>query len=91
VRGRYHEQLAGLTSQLSIACDKAGRAMSGATDALLNADVAAAEQALADHDDIAALTRDVERNAFTLLALQAPVAPGHRRGREEDTCQPTVA
>jgi phosphate transport system protein len=74
VRGRYHEQLAGLTSQLAIACERAGRAMRAATDALLDADVSAAEQALLDHDDIVVLTRHVEHSAFTILALQAPVA-----------------
>jgi phosphate transport system protein len=52
----------------------AGAAMERATQALLQADLALAEQVISDHDRIAELTPEAEERAFALLALQAPVA-----------------
>jgi phosphate transport system protein len=74
VRTAYHEQLAALAAQLGDVCGLAGVAMERATQALLQADLVLAEEVMADHDRIAAMSAAAEDNAFKLLALQAPVA-----------------
>jgi phosphate transport system protein len=55
-------------------CGLAGAAMKGATQALLEADIVAAEQVIHDHARIVAMGAEIEREAFALLALQQPVA-----------------
>ena len=55
-------------------CELAGQAMSSATQALLQADLAVAEQVISDHDRMTTLSVRAEEQAFGLLALQAPVA-----------------
>jgi phosphate transport system protein len=45
-----------------------------ATQALLQADLALAEQVISDHDKMTVLSTQAEESAFVLLALQAPVA-----------------
>src|SRR3954465_8724324 len=74
MRTAYHEQLASLTDQLGEMCGLAGGAMERATQALLQADLALAEQVITDHEQIAAMSTRAEEAAFVLLALQAPVA-----------------
>jgi phosphate transport system protein len=74
MRTAYHEQLDALTSRLGEMCGLAGAAMERATQALLQADLALAEQVITDHDQISALSVRAEEEAFVLLALQAPVA-----------------
>lgn len=74
MRTAYHEQLDALTSRLGEMCGLAGAAMEKATQALLQADLALAEQVITDHDQISALSARAEEEAFVLLALQAPVA-----------------
>ncbi|WP_299562037.1 phosphate signaling complex protein PhoU [uncultured Mycolicibacterium sp.] len=74
MRTAYQEQLAGLTEQLGQMCGLAGAAMERATQALLNADLALAEQVITDHEPITAMSARAEETAFVLLALQAPVA-----------------
>ncbi|MCZ0728438.1 phosphate signaling complex protein PhoU [Mycolicibacterium iranicum] len=74
MRTAYHEQLDALTSRLGEMCGLAGAAMEKATQALLQADLALAEQVITDHDQISALSARAEEDAFVLLALQAPVA-----------------
>jgi phosphate transport system protein len=74
MRAAYHDQLAGLTTQLAEMCGRTGVAMERATEALLQADLVLAEQVIADHDQISAMSAHVEESAFVLLALQAPVA-----------------
>jgi len=74
MRTAYHEQLDALASQLGEMCGLAGKAMERATQALLQADLALAEQVITDHDQIAAMSVRTEESAFVLLALQAPVA-----------------
>lgn len=74
MRTAYHEQLADLTDQLAAMCGLAGVAMERATRALLQADLALAEQVITDHERIAVMGGRAEENAFVLLALQAPVA-----------------
>ena len=74
MRTAYHEQLEALSSRLGDMCELAGAAMERATQALLQADLALAEQVITDHEQIAALSVRAEEEAFVLLALQAPVA-----------------
>lgn len=74
MRTVYHEQLDALTHQLAEMCRMAGIAMERATQALLQADLALAEQVIGDHENIIAASARAEEAAFVLLALQAPVA-----------------
>ena len=74
MRTAYHEQLEALSNRLGDMCGLAGVAMERATQALLQADLALAEQVITDHEQIAALSARAEEEAFVLLALQAPVA-----------------
>lgn len=74
MRTAYHEQLDALTNQLAEMCRMAGIAMERATQALLQADLALAEQVIGDHENIIAASARAEEAAFVLLALQAPVA-----------------
>jgi phosphate transport system protein len=74
MRTAYHEQLDALTEQLGEMCGLAGVAMERATQALLQADLALAEQVISEHDQITARSARAEEAAFVLLALQAPVA-----------------
>jgi phosphate transport system protein len=74
MRTAYHQQLDDLATKLGEMCGLAGVAMKGATQALLAADIAAAEQVIGDHEQIVAMRAQVEKEAFALLALQQPVA-----------------
>ncbi|MDH6198828.1 phosphate transport system protein [Mycobacterium frederiksbergense] len=74
MRTQYFEQLRSLTDQLGAMCELAGTAMERATQALLQADLALAEQVISDHDQMTTLSAQAEESAFVLLALQAPVA-----------------
>ncbi len=74
MRTAYHQQLADLTTQLGEMCGLAGLAMKSATQALLEADSVAAEQVIRDHERIVAMRTQAEKEAFSLLALQQPVA-----------------
>ena len=74
MRTTYHEQLAALSAQVGDMCGLAADAMERATEALLGADLSVAEQVIADHEHIAAISKRVEANAIKLLALQQPVA-----------------
>ena len=74
MRTAFHEQLDSLTEMLSNMCGLAGLAMDRATQALLQADLAMAEQVITDHDELAHMQTRAEQAAFVLLALQAPVA-----------------
>jgi phosphate transport system protein len=74
MRTAFHEQLDSLTEMLSNMCGLAGLAMDRATQALLQADLAMAEQVITDHDQLVHMQIRAEEAAFALLALQAPVA-----------------
>ena len=74
MRTAFHEQLDSLTEMLSNMCGLAGLAMDRATQALLQADLALAEQVIGDHDRLVHMQTSAEEAAFALLALQAPVA-----------------
>ncbi|GAC68391.1 phosphate signaling complex protein PhoU [Gordonia soli] len=79
MRTAYQEQLEGLNTVLGEMCDLAGAAMARATQALLQADLAVAEEVITDNDRMTQLSARAEEQAFALLALQAPVA-GDLRG-----------
>ena len=74
MRTVYHEHLSELAEQLSRLCGLAGATMERATRALLQADLASAEQVISDDDKISAMGARAEERAITLLALQQPVA-----------------
>ncbi|ORB70016.1 phosphate signaling complex protein PhoU [Mycobacterium scrofulaceum] len=74
MRTAYHHQLDELSVQLGEMCGMANDAMRRATDALLEADLDAAEQVIREHDRMVAMRARAEREAFDLLALQQPVA-----------------
>jgi phosphate transport system protein len=74
MRTAFHQQLDSLTEMLSNMCGLAGLAMDRATQALLEADLARAEQVITDHDELANMQTRAEEAAFALLVLQAPVA-----------------
>lgn len=74
VRTAFHEQLDALTRGIADMCGRAGTAMQQATQALLDADIVLAETVISDHQHFAIQVARAESDAFTLLALQAPVA-----------------
>lgn len=74
MRTAFHQQLDALAASIADICQLAGSAMQKATQALLQADLVLAEEVISCHDDIVLRTRRLEEAAFTVLALQAPVA-----------------
>ncbi len=74
MRAAYTEQLSDLTGELALMCGLAEIAMQRATQALLQADLALAEQVIGENDKIDVLRAECEEKAFALLALQSPVA-----------------
>jgi phosphate transport system protein len=73
MRIAFHQQLDALIAAIAEMCALAGLAMQDATQALLHA-AALAERVIADRDEIMFNAARAEEDAFTLLALQAPVA-----------------
>jgi phosphate transport system protein len=74
MRSAYIEQMAELNGVLGQMCELAGVAMERSTQALLQADLAVAEDVISDHEQLTQLSTQAEERAFALLALQAPVA-----------------
>lgn len=74
MRTAYHKQLDDLATRLGEMCGLAGVAMKGATQALLEADLDAAEQVIRGQERLISLRARAEKEAFALLALQQPVA-----------------
>lgn len=70
----YNEQMADLANILGEMAGLAGQAMEQATQSLLQADLALAEQVIGEQDRISVMIAEAEEKAFALLALQAPVA-----------------
>jgi phosphate transport system protein len=79
MRTAYYQELSTLGDRLGEMCGLAADAMAHATSALLHADLTLAEQVIADHEHIAALSQRAEGTALRLLALQAPVAGDLRK------------
>lgn len=74
MRTDYHDKLDALSGALATMCGVAGDAMERATKALLDTDLAEAEQVITEHDRLTRMQTEAEEAAFSLLALQAPVA-----------------
>jgi phosphate transport system protein len=74
VRDQYHEDLDGITTSLVEITRLAGSAINRATQALLDADLTAAESVITGDAAIDELYAQTERDAFDLLARQQPVA-----------------
>jgi phosphate transport system protein len=74
MREAYRDQLGQLANQLADMCSMVGDAMTLATRALLETDLALAEQVIGDDAKIDDARATSEEEAYALLALQAPVA-----------------
>lgn len=74
MRTTYYEELSALSAEVGEMCGLAADAMDHATQALLGADLSVAEQVIADHEHIVAMSKRTESRAIRLLALQQPVA-----------------
>jgi phosphate transport system protein len=74
MREAYRDQLGQLADQLADMCSMVGEAMSLATRALLETDLAIAEQVIGDDVKVDDARSKTEEDAYALLALQAPVA-----------------
>ena len=74
MRTMYYQELSVLSAQVGDMCGLAADAMEHATQALLGADLSVAEQVIADHEHIVAMSKRTESSALKLLALQQPVA-----------------
>ena len=74
MRDTYHDELDSISTALVEMAHQVGSAMSRATTALLDADLAMAELVISNDDAVDARYRDVEARAFDLLARQQPVA-----------------
>lgn len=74
MRTDFHRRLDHLASDLARMCALAGVEIERATHALLQVDLEAAEEVITGLEGINELNNQVQRDAFQLLALQAPVA-----------------
>ncbi|MFI9388474.1 phosphate signaling complex protein PhoU [Kutzneria sp. NPDC052558] len=74
MREAFHGDLKQLGRQLATMCESAAAAMRDATRALLAADLRLAEQVLSADAELDVKRTECEEQAYSLLALQAPVA-----------------
>src|SRR5689334_9215 len=74
MREQFHEELAGLSERMVEMTRLVGSAVSRATTALLDADLALAESVIGADEQVDALQIDLEERSLALLARQAPVA-----------------
>jgi len=74
MRDAYHEQLDSVGHTLVEMAGLVGRALSRATTALLEADLATAEAVISADDAVDALHRELDVRALDLMARQQPVA-----------------
>jgi phosphate transport system protein len=74
MRESFREELEDINSCLVEMANSVGSAMSTATTALLDADVALADKVIAGDDRIDNTRESIEQRCFTLLARQQPVA-----------------
>jgi phosphate transport system protein len=74
MREAYHVELTQLAEKLAAMSEQVAEAMELATRALLNTDLALAEQVITDDAKVDDARADCEEQAYELLALQAPVA-----------------
>ncbi|HZY76987.1 MAG TPA: phosphate signaling complex protein PhoU [Jatrophihabitantaceae bacterium] len=74
MRDNFHDELEDTGNRVLDMINLVSVAMQRATNALLDADLALAEQVIGDDDRIDALRVELEDRAFTLIAQQQPVA-----------------
>ena len=74
MRDQYHDELDAITSSLVDITRLSGSAINHATQALLDADIQAAESVISGDAAIDQLYADIESRAMDLLARQQPVA-----------------
>jgi phosphate transport system protein len=74
MRDTYREQLDDILADLALMAQEVSTAVRAATTALLEADIHLAEQVISGDEQLDLKQSDIERRAFDLLALQAPVA-----------------
>ncbi|MBV8933648.1 MAG: phosphate signaling complex protein PhoU [Kutzneria sp.] len=79
MREAYHGQLGELADQLATMCRMVGDAMESATRALLDVDLVLAEHVIGEDAKIDDARARCEEDAYSLLALQAPVATDLRK------------
>ena len=79
MRTSFHEELDKISEHLVEMTRLAGLAMSGATTALLDADLHLAESVIAADEQIDALRRETDEASIDILARQQPVATDLRR------------
>lgn len=74
MRETYHHELTAVVDDLVTMTDRVRVAVQDATQALLHADLPAAEKAISDDSELDRLHDALESRCFALLARQAPVA-----------------
>jgi phosphate transport system protein len=74
MRTAFHEQLDALTRSIGDMCGLAGTTMQHATQSLVAADIVFVDIVIRAHQNLVIQATEAESDAFTLLALQAPVA-----------------
>jgi phosphate transport system protein len=74
MRAAYHGELDEITNRLTEITRRVGELMQRASSALLNGNVAAADQVISEGAELAAMRNDVEAIALRLMAQQQPVA-----------------
>ncbi|MEO3799324.1 phosphate signaling complex protein PhoU [Nonomuraea sp. B1E8] len=74
MRDAYHEELDSLTDKLVEMTRLVRSAISRATTALLDADLALAESVISRDEEVNAVFADIESSIFELMARQQPVA-----------------
>ncbi|WP_054056116.1 phosphate signaling complex protein PhoU [Alloactinosynnema sp. L-07] len=74
MREAYHSELGVLADQLAVMCAMVAEAMEFATRALMESDLGIAEQVISGDQKIDDARSACEEHAYSLLALQAPVA-----------------
>lgn len=74
MREDYHHQLDSLNADLILMTELVGKAISAATESLLNADLELAEKVINQDEIINSLNSSIEEHSLQMVALQAPVA-----------------
>ncbi len=74
MRDAYHDELDAITDQLVEMTQIVGRAITHATDALLNSDLTVAESVIDGDDNVDLIRESVDRRTVDLIARQQPVA-----------------
>ncbi|MGH9042877.1 MAG: phosphate signaling complex protein PhoU [Acidimicrobiia bacterium] len=79
IRRSYHERLDDLCHDVCRLGSLAGEAIGGGTEALLDADLGAADRVISGDMFLDDLTHSIEERSYRLLALQQPMASDLRR------------